>query len=274
MPEIPSSPPSDWTRNLHRPKSNLGRNTLLLVYPKHTIEQNPNGVLDLVDWIAVRNELLSGKPVLVFDSAEREAETDMIFYAGVIDSKKITYLRKNAGGLICFVSGSKFRETLQLPFMNELLSKHPVLREISVKRPRYGDPPAFNIWLNHVDTRTGINDNDKALTIKRLHKVAELVYKGFSTEAIETFKREFYAPGHVPLLTSRGIANRRGHTELATALALITGLTPSVVIAEMLAEGISLPYEDARKFARRNGLLFINGFDIITEAEKRGFLYD
>jgi 3,4-dihydroxy 2-butanone 4-phosphate synthase len=228
----------------------------------------------LINWLEVRNSLLMGKPVLIFDSIEREAETDMVFYANIIDYKKIAYLRKNAGGQICFVSGRLFREALDLPFLQDLFIKHPSLRELASRRPRYGDPPAFNVWLNHVSTKTGISDSDKALTIKALADIANLVYKGLISEARDRFTREFYAPGHVPILTSRGLANRRGHTELSVALSLITGLTPAIVIAEMLDEGQSLPYEDARKYALRNGLFFIDGVDIVAEAEKRGFLND
>lgn len=228
----------------------------------------------MIDWMSIRKDLLQGKPVLVFDSAKREAEVDMVFYAEKIDGLKISYLRKNAGGLICFVSGRIFRETLDLPFMRDLLMLHNSLKTLGDKNPRYGDPPAFNIWVNHVNTRTGISDNDRALTIKRLAETAKLVYKGFVNEAREVFMKEFYAPGHVPILTSRGLANRRGHTELVTALALLTGLTPAMVIAEMLDEGISLPYEDAKKFAVKHGLSFIEGADIITAAEERGFIND
>lgn len=228
----------------------------------------------MINWLNVRNALLSGKPVLIFDSMEREAETDMVFYAGAIDYKKIAYMRKYAGGQICFVSGRLFREALDLPFLQELIAKYPSIRELATRRPRYGDPPAFNIWLNHVNTKTGISDYDKALTIRALYETASLIYKGYVSEARSRFIKEFYAPGHVPILTSRGLANRRGHTELAVALSLITGLTPSIVIAEMLDEGQSLSYEDAKKFAAKNGLFFIDGVDIVAEAEKRGYLND
>jgi 3,4-dihydroxy 2-butanone 4-phosphate synthase len=228
----------------------------------------------MLDPLSIRNELLKGKPVLVFDSIEREAETDMVYYAGVIDYKKIAFMRKYAGGQICYVSGAKFREALGIPFLAELYSKHPVLKELSAKRPGYGDQPAFNVWLNHVDTKTGISDRDKALTIRALHEVAELVYKGLVVEAREKFTREFYGPWHVPVLTSRGLSVRRGHTELTVALALLAGLTPSIVIAEMLDEGSSLSYEDAKRFAREHDLLYIDGVDIVAEAEKRGFLND
>lgn len=227
-----------------------------------------------MNWLKVRNELLSGKPILIFDSVKREAEVDMVFYAINIDSKKITYLRKNAGGLICFVSGRVFREALDLPFFQDLLLEHKILRDLGSKNPKYGDPPAFNIWVNHTGTHTGINDNDRAFTIRKLAEVAKLVYKGFTTEAREIFTKEFYAPGHVPILTSRGLANRQGHTELVTALAILTGLTPAMVIAEMLDEETSLSYEDARRFARRNDLLFIEGADILADAMQRGILND
>ncbi len=227
-----------------------------------------------VNWLSIREALLNGEPVLVFDSLSREAETDMVFYAGVVDYKKIAFLRREAGGLICYVSGRVFRERLGLSFLNETLNHHPVYRYLVSRKPRYGDPPAFNIWVNHVDTHTGISDYDKATTIRRLHDVAELVYKGFDEDAIDVFTREFYAPGHVPVLTSRGIGVRKGHTELVTALALLTGLTPSMVIAEMLSEGSSLPRGEAIRYARRHGLHYINGFDIVVEAEKRGLVDD
>ena len=237
------------------------------------LSMNIRGI-DMIDWVSVRNALISGKPVLVFDSSSREAETDMVFYAGSIDYKKIHMLRKEAGGLICYVSGRIFREALGLEYLNEVFRNHPSYKHLVSKRPRYGDPPAFNIWVNHVNTRTGINDFDKATTIQRLHYVAELVYKGFIEDARDTFYREFYAPGHVPILTSRGLGSRKGHTELVTALGLLTGLTPSFVIAEMLSEGTSLDRNSALKYARRNNYIYIDGFDIIVEAEKRGYLND
>ncbi len=227
-----------------------------------------------VDWISVRNALLTGSPVLIFDSMSREAETDMVFYAGAISYDRIARLRRDAGGLICYVSGRLFRETLGLQFLNEALARHPTYGRLVDKKPRYGDPPAFNIWVNHVDTHTGISDYDKALTISRLHEVAENIYKGFTEEAQTIFFKEFYAPGHIPVLTSRGLESRKGHTELVTALAVITGLTPSMVIAEMLSEGTSLPREDAQRYARRHDLFYIDGFDIIVEAERRGILND
>ncbi len=238
------------------------------------IKRSTGSWSEVFDPKIIREELLSGKPVLIFDSSEREAETDMVYYAGAVTPGRIAYMRKNAGGQICYVSGSKFRESLGIPFLLELYMQHPVLKNLAGKKPGYGDPPAFNVWLNHVNTKTGISDRDKALTIRALHEVAELVYSGKTREALEKFEKEFYGPGHVPVLTSRGLRNRRGHTELTVALAGIIGLTPSIVIAEMLDEEVSLSYDEAKKFAEENGLLFIDGAEIVNEAFKRGLIDD
>lgn len=215
-----------------------------------------------------------GKPVLVFDSMERESEIDMVFYAEKIDASKIGFLRKNAGGLICFATGSLVRDALGIGFIQEILMKEPSLKELVSKKPKYGDQPAFSLWVNHINTHTGISDKDRALTIRGLYEIASLAYKGYFKEARDRFMKEFYAPGHVPILISRGLNSRRGHTELVTALALITGLTPAMVISEMLGDEGSLPYEDAKKYSLRNNLVFLEGVDIVVEAEKRGFLND
>ncbi|MET1160841.1 MAG: 3,4-dihydroxy-2-butanone-4-phosphate synthase [Thermoprotei archaeon] len=230
-----------------------------------------------INWVSIRSEMLSGKPVLVFDSFSREAAVDMVFYAEVIEPTKIRYLRKNAGGIIEFVSGKLFKELLDLPFMHELFNKtsNKYIRTISSKKPKYGEPPAITIWVNHIDTKTGISDRDRAITIKNLFEVARLIYRGYVNTAREKFSKEFYMPGYVPILTSQGLAYRQGHTELVTALALITGLIPAMVISEMLSEdGESLSYEDAKRYARRQDLSFIEGSDIVVEAEKRGLLND
>ncbi|MEM4691105.1 MAG: 3,4-dihydroxy-2-butanone-4-phosphate synthase [Desulfurococcaceae archaeon] len=228
----------------------------------------------MIDWSIVRNHLLQGKPLLVFDSMERESEVDMVFYAEKIDASKISFLRRNAGGLICFATGSLVREALGINYIQDMLINNPSIKELVSKKPRYGDQPAFSIWVNHINTYTGITDRDRALTLRNLYEVVSLVYKGYFREARDKFMKEFYAPGHVPILISRGLNNRRGHTELVTALALISGLTPAMVISEMLGEDSSLPYEDAKKFAQKNNLLFLEGVDIVFEAEKRGFLND
>lgn len=219
----------------------------------------------MIDWGRVRAELLAGRPVLIYDFDGREEEVDMVFYAGSVDYRSIAALRREAGGLICHAVGLEAASSLGLPFLSEILSKDPRVSGLSLKRPRYGDLPPYSLYINHVDVRTGISDRDRALTIRRFHEVVEMALRGDPEKARRIFHSEFMAPGHVPVLISRGLGARRGHTELSTAAAERAGLVPSMVIAEMLGEGDSLSLSEAEAFARGRGLLLLRGEEILGE---------
>lgn len=104
-----------------------------------------------------------------------------------------------------------------------------------MKKPKYGDYPAFSLWVNHIDTKTGISDYDRYVTIRELHKIVSLS-KVNPEEAKKMFYLNFTAPGHVPILIARDIRQRKGHTELSITLLEKLGLERSAVIAEMLDE--------------------------------------
>ncbi|BDC19209.1 3,4-dihydroxy-2-butanone-4-phosphate synthase [Acidianus sp. HS-5] len=210
----------------------------------------------------IRKNLEDGLPILIYDFDGREEETDMMFYAGAIDWKKIYILRKEAGGLICYATGKEEGKKLGLKFQTDMLlsSEYKQL----VKLPQYGDKPAFALWVNHVNTRTGISDNDRALTISKLHEIISEL-KEDEKDATKRFYMEFYAPGHVPILLSRGIGERHGHTELSTTLAEYVGLEKSVVITEMLDEGKSLNKEKVMQYAKNMGFLLVEGKEILKE---------
>ncbi|ARM75820.1 3,4-dihydroxy-2-butanone-4-phosphate synthase [Acidianus manzaensis] len=210
----------------------------------------------------LRKNLESGLPILIYDFDGREEEIDMMFYAGKIDWKKIYTLRKEAGGLICYATGNEEAKKLGLTFQTEMLSNSQYKQ--LVKLPQYKDEPAFSLWVNHVDTRTGISDADRALTIEKLHEIISMIKTDEKT-AKDKFYQEFYAPGHVPILIARGIGKRRGHTELSTTIASYAGLEKSVVIAEMLDEKNSLKKEKALQYSRNMGFLFVEGKEILKE---------
>ncbi|ELK55487.1 3,4-dihydroxy-2-butanone 4-phosphate synthase, partial [Haloferax sp. BAB-2207] len=85
----------------------------------------------------------------------------------------------------------------------------------------------------------------------------------------DDFGGEFRAPGHVHLL--RGAPNllsdRQGHTELGLALADEAGISPAVVVCEMLDDetGAALPKDAARDYADRHGFAFVDGDGLIDE---------
>ncbi|MCL4447727.1 MAG: 3,4-dihydroxy-2-butanone-4-phosphate synthase [Thermoplasmatales archaeon] len=211
----------------------------------------------------IKEELLKGLPLIVYDFDGREEEADMVFYAGSVSWKSINRLRKDAGGLICYVTGREEASMIGLKFLTDEWKSHPIYQNL-IKKPSYGDYPSFTMWVNHISVSTGISDTDRANTIRELHNLL--------TDHIEKkeehFLRNFYAPGHVPVLASRGIDQRRGHTELVSQIAELAGLPRSMVIAEMLGDGRSLKRVNAEEYASKNNLIFLEGKDIIGVQRK------
>ncbi|BDB97608.1 3,4-dihydroxy-2-butanone-4-phosphate synthase [Saccharolobus caldissimus] len=216
-----------------------------------------------MDLSSLRKDLEAGLPILIYDFDGREEETDMVFYGGAISWKSIYTLRKEAGGLICYVTSNKEAKIIGLNLLTEELSKHPTYN-LLVKKPKYGDYPAFSLWVNHIDTKTGISDYDRYVTIRELHKIVSLS-KVNPEEAKKMFYLNFTAPGHVPILIARDIRQRKGHTELSITLLEKLGLERSAVIAEMLDEKVSMSKEKAKKIAENLGFQFIEGKEIIKE---------
>jgi 3,4-dihydroxy 2-butanone 4-phosphate synthase len=206
----------------------------------------------------IKMDLLNGKPIVMYDFKGREEETDMVFYGGTVTWESINILRRDAGGLICYVTGSEEANEIGLKFLTDEWRDHPIYSKL-IKRPAYGDYPSFTIWVNHINVGTGINDIDRAKTIRELHKLIEMK----DGNKMNYFLNNFYAPGHVPVLASRGLENRKGHTELVTALADKLNLPRSMVIAEMLDNGKSLSREKAEKLAKARDLKFIEGEDLV-----------
>lgn len=210
-------------------------------------------------------DLKAGRCVLIYDSPYRESEVDMVFYAGFVDHHRIYELRTEAGGLICFGTSEGIAKALDLPLIANLLSQTAQLKILN-KRPSYGDPSPFALWVNSIDVRTGISDVDRAKTISELHRVISLVDEGRIEEGRRTFYERFYAPGHVPILIARNPKSRKGHTELAVLLAELAELKPSVVFAEMLSYGPSMSLDEAKRYAEKRGLTLLSGQEILSAA--------
>lgn len=216
-------------------------------------------------------DLRRGKCVLIYDWPDRESEVDMVCYAGHIDAEKVYMLRTEAGGLICFATSEEVAKALELPLFTDLLGMSDRLR-LLVKRARYGDVSPFALWVNSVGVRTGISDEDRARTIKELHHVVSLVTSGRADEGKRLFYENFYAPGHIPILISRGLKHRRGHTELAIVLTKLAKLPPSVVFVEMLDYSTSMSLHKAREYAEKRGLTLVTGEEVVNEADREGVI--
>jgi 3,4-dihydroxy 2-butanone 4-phosphate synthase len=199
----------------------------------------------------------AGEPVLVHDFEDREGETDIVYPAASVDPTDVARLRNDAGGLICVALAGHVSDAFDLPFLVDEID-HPAAASDHLS---YDDRSSFSLTVNHRDTRTGIPDGDRALTIST---VGSMATDPSAAEFAETFR----APGHVHLLRAAGglLAERQGHTELSLALARAAGREPATVVCEMLDDdsGEALSPDAARAYARKENLVYVEGRELVA----------
>ena len=200
----------------------------------------------------------TGDPVLVHDADDREGETDLLYPASAVTPAAVARLRNDGGGLIFVALTDAVAERFDLPFLHETVA-HPANDHSDLG---YDARPSFSLTVNHRDGFTGVTDDDRALTIRRLGEAS--VDEGYG---VDDFATEFRTPGHVHLLrASPGLLDdRRGHTELGLALAREAGVEPAVAGCEMLdgETGGALSTADAQAYARRHGLAYVEGATLV-----------
>ncbi|MFB6221111.1 MAG: 3,4-dihydroxy-2-butanone-4-phosphate synthase [Halolamina sp.] len=203
-----------------------------------------------------------GEPVLIHDAADREGEVDIVYPAAVVDADAMARLRNDAGGLICVAVSDAIADAWDLPFLSDALD-HPAAESDHLE---YDARSSFSLPVNHRETFTGVTDADRALTASELGRAAAATETG--EYDAETFAETFRSPGHVNLLRGAPglLATRQGHTELGLALADAADQPPAVVVCEMLDDetGGALAPAAARAYAKRNGLSYVEGKDLLT----------
>ena len=82
-----------------------------------------------------------------------------------------------------------------------------------------------------------------------------------------TFSISGFFGSHVALLrAAEGLLDeRKGQTELSVALARMAGITPAMVVCEMLDNnnGKALSKEDSKEYGKEHGLVFLEGKEIV-----------
>jgi len=205
--------------------------------------------------------LKRGEFALLFDSAGRENEIDMVVAAEFVTPEHVARMRQHAGGLLCIAIENDFGNSLGLRYMHDILAESSTDKEMIMGLAPYGDRPTFSISVNHYQTYTGITDKDRSLTIQEMAKIFNVDNKK------KKFVSSFKTPGHVPLLiASKGLLEKRqGHTEMSIYLTRLAGLTPVTAICEMMdAETYTaLSVEKAEKYAKQNAIPLIDGKELL-----------
>ncbi|HQC34271.1 MAG TPA: 3,4-dihydroxy-2-butanone-4-phosphate synthase [Methanoculleus sp.] len=216
--------------------------------------------------------LARGEFVLLYDFDNRERETDFAIRSDAVTPAHIRQMRKDGGGLICTAVHPDAAKSLGLPFAHDLLRACSLVEkdgEVPYDRKNHS---SFSLWVNHRETYTGITDRDRALTVTA---IAEEVKRSLNGGGHD-FAAHFRTPGHMALLRAadRLLDERRGQTELSIALAAMADVTPAVTICEMLDDdtGFALSKEGAMEYARKHGLVFVEGQDVLDrwESQKQG----
>ena len=205
--------------------------------------------------------LKRGEFVLLFDSAGRENEIDLVAAAEFVSPEHVARMRQHAGGLLCIAIDYDLGTSLGLRYMHDILSETSIDKEMIMGLAPYGDKPTFSISVNHYQTYTGITDKDRSLTIREMAKIFDIENKK------KKFVSSFKTPGHVPLLiASKGLLeSRQGHTEMSVYLTKLAGLTPVTAICEMMdAETYTaLSIDKAEKYGKQNGIPLIDGKELL-----------
>ena len=210
-----------------------------------------------------------GRMILLFDSEDREGETDFVIPAQNTTPADVALMRRDGGGLICVAIYGKAADKLGLPFMSDVLRSvsnngHKSLISLVEKKGdiSYDSRSSFSLWVNHRENFTGITDNDRAFTIRKVGETVERVLNG----EIINFGDDFRSPGHVALLRAASglLSERRWQTELSIELAIKAGVSPSMVVCEMLDDrtGKALSKEDAIKYSILHKIPFVEGKDL------------
>lgn len=218
---------------------------------------------------AALSALKKGEMVLLYDFDNRERETDLAMRSDMITHRDICRMRHDGGGLICTAIPYASAKKLGLPYARDVLKNCAMVEQL-------GDIPydptnnsSFSLWVNHRDTFTGITDNDRTLTVNALSRVVQDTI----ADRPVSFKEQFRTPGHMPVLIAaeRLLDQRHGQTELSVAMAEMAGINPAITICEMLDDetGLALSKEKALTYAKKHGLVFVEGYEVLEDWDRQ-----
>ncbi len=179
----------------------------------------------------VLSDFRLGKPVIVVDDADRENEGDICIAAEAVTSEAISFLMREARGLICISISRQLASVLNLPL------------QVYNNNSPFQTP--FAISIDHKDVVPfGVTASSRAHTVRKLLDP-------------DAHAGDFVSPGHIfPLLANdAGVLARQGHTEGVFDLARLAGLSPAGILCEILnPDGTMARGAQLEEFAKRYNL--------------------
>ena len=182
-----------------------------------------------------------GEMVIMVDDEDRENEGDLILAAESATPEKLGFMLRHTSGIICLPIVGERLDELEVPMM--------VVKNTDVRRT------AFTISIDAAaGTTTGISASDRARTIQTVLDPASR-------------PEDLTRPGHMyPLrYDPGGVLKRTGHTEAAVDLAVLAGMYPAGVLAEVMNDdGTVARLPDLERFAKEHELLIGTIADLIA----------
>jgi 3,4-dihydroxy 2-butanone 4-phosphate synthase/GTP cyclohydrolase II len=187
-----------------------------------------------------------GEVVVVVDDEDRENEGDLVMAAERATSETLGFFVKHTSGVIC------------APMLGEDLDRLAVpLMVVDNQDPK---GTAYTVSVDATEgVSTGISAADRARTARVLADPA-------STPSDVT------RPGHLfPLrYNPGGVLRRPGHTEASVDLAMLAGLRPTALIAELVNDDGSMQrLPQLAAFATEHDLLLVTIADLVAYRRER-----
>ncbi|MFA1029022.1 3,4-dihydroxy-2-butanone 4-phosphate synthase [Pseudomonas syringae pv. helianthi] len=172
-----------------------------------------------------------GRMVLLVDDEDRENEGDLLLAADCCSAQAISFMAREARGLICLTLTDEHCQRLGLEQM--VPSNGSVFAT------------AFTVSIEATTgVTTGISAADRARTVQA----------AVNPDAVP---EDLVQPGHIFPLRARdgGVLTRAGHTEAGCDLARLAGFTPASVIVEVMNDDGSMARRpDLELFAEKHGI--------------------
>lgn len=184
-----------------------------------------NSIADIIE------DYRQGKMALLVDDEDRENEGDLLLPAACCSAEAISFMAREARGLICLTLTDEHCQRLGLEQM--------------VPSNGSAFSTAFTVSIEAASgVTTGISAADRARTV-----VAAVDMNAGPADIVQ--------PGHIFPLRAKdgGVLTRAGHTEAGCDLARLAGHTPASVIVEVMNDdGTMARRPELEIFARKHGI--------------------